>query len=50
MKIDRDMSADTELEVRIRKVRAETSEIRSFEFESLDDVGLAWCGTATGED
>lgn len=36
MKIDRNMTAETEFEVRIRKVRAETSEIRSFEFEAVN--------------
>ena len=40
MKIDRNMTANTEFEVRIRKVRAETSEIRSFEFEAVNGQSL----------
>lgn len=34
------MAVDEEFQVRIRKVRAETSEIRSFEFEALDGQSL----------
>lgn len=34
------MSADSEFDVRIRKIRSETSEIRSFEFEALNDQSL----------
>lgn len=40
MKLERDIVAEQEFDVRIRRIRAETSEIRSFELEALNGQPL----------